>query len=115
LQKLVPPGCPLVSVNSFVCERRRAEGYSGLEPRNVRIYLRMQASGIAPEVLSKLFAPFSQADTSITRRFGGTGLGLAISRHFCRMMGGDISARSAPGQGSTFQLSLPVRQPKGAS
>ncbi len=62
--------------------------------------------GIAPEALARLFARFAQADASSTRRFGGTGLGLAISRELARLMGGDIEARSKPGEGSTFTLHL---------
>ena len=64
--------------------------------------------GITPETLERLFAPFTQADTSTTRKYGGTGLGLAISRHYARMLGGDIHVQSAPGEGSTFSLKLPV-------
>lgn len=63
--------------------------------------------GMTPEQLAKLFQPFSQADSSTTRRFGGTGLGLAISRRFCQMLGGDIAVESEPGEGSTFTVTLP--------
>ena len=63
--------------------------------------------GMTAEQLARLFTDFSQADSSIARRFGGTGLGLSISRRFCRMMGGDITVVSEEGRGSTFTMTLP--------
>jgi signal transduction histidine kinase/DNA-binding response OmpR family regulator/integral membrane sensor domain MASE1 len=64
--------------------------------------------GIDADSLAQLFAPFSQADASMTRRFGGTGLGLAISRRIAALMGGRIDVRSAPGAGSEFALTVPL-------
>jgi signal transduction histidine kinase len=64
--------------------------------------------GMAEEQLSRLFGAFSQAEASTRSRYGGTGLGLAISRHFCRLMGGDLTVTSVYGEGSTFTVRLPT-------
>ena len=63
--------------------------------------------GMTAEQVDRLFEAFTQADTSISGRYGGTGLGLAISRRFARLLGGDIRVGSVPGKGSTFTVDLP--------
>jgi signal transduction histidine kinase/CheY-like chemotaxis protein len=65
--------------------------------------------GLSAEKIVRLFQDFTQADASTTRKFGGTGLGLALTRRFCQMMGGDVTVRSVPDEGSTFTIKLPAR------
>ncbi len=88
----------------------------GAERHGREVVLRVTDAGIGMtrEQLGRLFEPFAQAEASTSRKYGGTGLGLAITRRFCQLMGGDVTASSEPGQGSTFTVRLPV-DPRGAA
>src|SRR5262249_45308835 len=66
--------------------------------------------GIPVDKIELIFDKFTQADGSVTRRFGGTGMGLAISRALARLMGGDVTVESEFGAGSTFTLRLPLAE-----
>lgn len=80
------------------------------QPDQIQIQIKDTGIGLTPDEIKKIFQPFSQADSSITRKFGGTGLGLAISKNIIHLHGGTITVTSQKGEGSTFMIILPKKQ-----
>ena len=107
----------LVNLLSNAC-KFTSDGQVGLDARRApdapdRFLFAVTDSGIGMTEAqqARLFQAFQQADNSTTRKYGGTGLGLVITRSFARMLGGDVTVRSAPGEGSVFTLELPDARP----
>lgn len=103
LSNLISNGVKFTSEGEVLVRVARTAGGVRLEVSDTGI-------GIAPDRVAALFETFAQADASPTRAHGGAGLGLAICQELCRAMGGTITVGSAPGQGSTFTVELPLRQ-----
>jgi CheY-like chemotaxis protein len=85
------------------CERGAATEAGG---NRIRFDIRDSGIGMTPEQIAKLFRPFTQADESMTRKYGGTGLGLVISKKLAMLLGGEITVTSEPGLGSTFTVRI---------
>ena len=85
------------------------------ETVRLSLAVRDDGIGIAPEARDKIFQVFTQADSTVTRRYGGTGLGLAIAKQLTELMGGTIDVESELGKGSTFTVTLPLRDDPGTS
>ncbi|MDB5819023.1 MAG: histidine kinase [Rhizobacter sp.] len=79
---------------------------------NLAIEVRDSGIGIAPEQHDNIFEAFRQADGTTSRKYGGTGLGLSISRELVKLLGGEVTLRSALGEGSSFTVRLPVEGPQ---
>jgi PAS domain S-box-containing protein len=80
----------------------------GIWPNEISFLVRDTGIGIAPEAQARIFCEFEQADERIARSYGGTGLGLSISERIVKRMGGRITLQSTLGEGSTFEVSLPL-------
>ena len=89
-------------------ERGSVRIEAGMRGGAIRLAVHDTGPGIAPTRSSACSRPFSQADDSITRRYGGTGLGLSICRELAALMGGSVGVNSAPGYGSAFWADLPL-------
>ena len=117
LLNLVSNACKFTEKGTVTLALARAarNGSDGAARRGVAISVTDTGIGMTPEQQGKLFAEFTQADSSTTRKYGGTGLGLAISKRLVEMMGGAIAVESAPGKGSTFRVWLPAEPVDGAA
>lgn len=99
--KFTPQGCITITVRQLA--------------QSVEFIVNDTGIGMSPAVQEKLFQSFTQADSSITRKYGGSGLGLSICRSLTEMMYGTIAVKSEPDVGSRFIVNLPLKRPVGAS
>ena len=102
----------LANAVKFTPEGGKVETHLEVTPTELRANVIDTGIGIAEADQEKLFAPFTQIDTSKSRRYGGTGLGLALTRRLIVLHGGEISVKSQEGKGSNFVLRMPLHQPE---
>ncbi|MBF0557481.1 MAG: response regulator [Nitrospirae bacterium] len=107
LFNLLSNACKFTKHGSVTLEVSRLPGQDDSADL-IEFTVRDTGIGMTQEQKMKLFQAFTQGDASTTRQFGGTGLGLCISRHFCQLMGGDITVESEPGKGSSFTIKIPA-------
>jgi len=91
-------------VNIFLRRLRESDG----QPDRLEFSVEDSGIGMSSDQMDRLFNPFTQVDSSTTRRFGGTGLGLVISRRLVELMGGTLAVQSTPQEGSSFTFTLPL-------
>ena len=89
---------------------KRIEVGARYERDSILLWVTDQGTGIGPQELPHLFDKFFRGGEHLTREIGGTGLGLAIAKKTVDLLGGEVSARSTLGAGSTFEILLPIRQ-----
>jgi len=98
----------LIHIRASLVERR-------MEDATLEFSVMDSGIGMGEETVKRLFQPFSQADSSVTRKYGGTGLGLTITKQLITLMSGEVSVTSAPGKGSTFWFRIPFGLPSAKS
>nr|WP_320014562.1 ATP-binding protein [uncultured Desulfobacter sp.] len=108
--KFTEKGGVTIMVSTSLPKESEFQSFEGQGSRvDLTIAIKDTGIGIPPEKQKLLFTPFSQTDSSFTRKYGGTGLGLAISSNLVSLMGGTIKCTSKPGQGSIFSFVLPLK------
>ena len=108
ISNLVSNAIKFTETGEIVIRVDVAEGVSPDDPCDVRINVRDTGTGFSEEVASRLFIRFEQAESAMKSAAGGSGLGLSICRAVAQAMGGEVTARSTPGEGSVFEVRLPL-------
>ncbi len=115
LANLVGNSVKFTDRGSVLVEMDRAIAPAAGRDDRLRLRVTDTGIGIAPDALERLFQPFEQGDSSMSRRYGGSGLGLAITRRLLDLMGGTISIASRPGEGTSITVEVPVQAAAGKS